>query len=324
MKEKIIALLKENSKDFLSGEEISKKLNVTRAAVWKHINELKNNGYDIESKSNKGYKLISSPDILKYEEIKKYIKTKYIGSNIIHYDEIDSTNNQAKKLADDLKGEGHVVVAESQSQGRGRLGRQWMSSNNSGIWMSIILRPKIDIYDVAKITQVAAASVQSALFEIGIKALIKWPNDIMINGKKVCGILTEMSSELNAVNYVVVGIGINVNSELQQFSKELQSIATSLKIESGRSVDRRELIALIFNNFEKFYDEFCSDNFEASLRICKENSYVIGRNVDIIKAEKVFSAKVLDLTQEGALIVQYDNGYTEELISGEISVKLSN
>ncbi len=322
MKHKIIDFLKENDNEFVSGEQISKKLGITRAAVWKHINSLKENGYNVESASKKGYKLIMCPDILSYDELKNHLNTEFIGRNIIHFNELDSTNSYAKSISDKLEGEGHVVITEKQLSGRGRLGRQWISQNNKGIWMSIILRPKISIFEVSKITQVAAAAVNLAFSSQGIDTQIKWPNDLIINDKKICGILTEMSSEINAINYVVVGIGINVNNDTDDFSDELKNTATSIKIETNKELKRNILASEILNNFEKLYIELNNNNFSKSLDICRKNSYVIGKEINLIKNQEVKEAKAIDINNEGELVVRYENGETDNIISGEISVRL--
>ena len=322
MKDKIIDFLKENDNEFVSGEDISKKLGVTRAAVWKHINSLKLSGYNIESVSKKGYRLKLCPDILTNEEIKTYLNTKFIGRNIIHFDELDSTNSYAKKIADTLVGEGHVVITEKQLSGRGRMGRQWSSQNSNGIWMSIILRPRVSIFEVSKITQVAAAAVNMALNNLGVETKIKWPNDLLINDKKICGILTEMNSEINVINYVVVGIGINVNNNKEDFSIDLKNIATSIKIETSKELKRNVLVAEILNNFEKLYEELNNNDFSRSLDICKKNSYVIGKEINLIKNQEVTNARAIDINNDGELGVEYTNGDRENIISGEISVRI--
>lgn len=324
MKNKVIEFLKNNQDNYVSGEEISKMLGVTRAAVWKHIKSLKDMGYNIESASKKGYKLVMSPDILTYNEIKEYLDTDFVGRNIYHFDELDSTNSYAKSVAEQLEGEGHVIITEKQINGRGRLGRQWISQNNKGIWMSIILKPKIDIYDVSKITQVAAASVNKAINNLDIHSLIKWPNDIIINNKKVCGILTEMNSEINIINYIIVGIGINVNHDDGDFSEEIKDIATSLKIQTHNKIKRNELVAKILNYFEEYYKEFVQGNFGVTLNMCRENSYVLHKYINIIRNGSITVAKAIDINDNGELVVEYNDGNVDTVLSGEVSVRLKD
>lgn len=322
MKEEIIRLLKKNQNEFISGEDISSALGISRAAVWKYMKAIKEDGYNIESVSRKGYKLISSPDLLTFEEISPYLNTSYIGKQIVYFNSIDSTNNEAKKLASSGCSEGIVIISEEQTMGRGRLGRNWVSPKFKGIWMSIVLRPDIDPMNVAKITQVGAAAVLKAIKEQGINAYIKWPNDIVLNNKKVCGILTEMSGEINNVNYVVMGIGINVNIDKEDFPEEIEEIATSLKIEEGKSIERKALVASILNNLEELYKEFIkNEDIKTSIDICRENSILIGKSVRIINRNDEIQAQALDLSDDGKLIVKYQDGSIHEVISGEVSVR---
>ncbi|QGU96686.1 biotin--[acetyl-CoA-carboxylase] ligase [Clostridium bovifaecis] len=322
MKEEIISLLKENENSFISGEKISSSLGVTRAAIWKHIKAIREDGYEIESVSRKGYRLISSPDLLSLEEIKPSLTTKLIGKDIKYLDSIDSTNNEAKRLASEGTPEGTIVISEEQISGRGRLGRNWVSLKYKGIWMSIILRPDIEPMYVPEITQIAAAAVCKVTRELGIETYIKWSNDIILNYKKVCGILTEMSGEINKVNYVVVGIGMNVNIEEDEFPEEVKSTATSLKIEQGVSIRRKELVAKILNKFEELYEEFITENsIKTSIEICRRYSILIGKNIRIINRGNETIAEAIGLSDEGKLIVRYENGKVEEIISGEVSVR---
>lgn len=320
MKNKILKLLKENE-DFISGESISKKFGVTRAAIWKSIKALKGEGYDIESISKKGYRLLSSPDILSYEEVKENLNTKFIGSKIYYYDSIDSTNKMAKDIAHKEE-EGTIIVAEEQLEGRGRLGRTWASPKKKGIYFSIILKPRVSPTKVAKLTLLGAAAVNLALDEIGINSQIKWPNDIVINGKKVCGILTEMSSELNFINYVVIGIGINVNLGEEDIPEDIRHKATSLKIESKKGVNRKNLLAVILNRFEELYVLFKDDGEIAdAIEICRNNSAVIGKEVLVMDGNDEKVGKAIDINEEGELIVVFEDGKAESIFSGEISIR---
>lgn len=319
MKKRILNLLKE-SKDFLSGEKISEEFGVTRAAIWKSINSLKEEGYEIESIPRKGYRLQSSPDILSYEEIKDYLNTEFIGRKIYYYDTIESTNKLAKDIAQDEE-EGLVIVAEEQTKGRGRLGRQWESPKKKGLYFSIILKPQVPPTKVGKLTLLGAAAVYLSLDEIGINSQIKWPNDIVINGKKVCGILTEMSSELNMINYVIMGIGVNVNLEKNHIPEDLQDKASSLKIESKDQIDRKKLLATILNKFENLYSLFIDDGeITQAIEICRDNSAVIGKEVQVINGSTKRVGKALDINEEGQLLVEFD-GKIETIFSGEISVR---
>lgn len=322
MKDKIIKLLKENQNKFISGQKISETLNVSRTAIWKHMNLLKKEGYSIESISRRGYNLTSMPDILTQKEIKDFLNTKIIGQKIIHYDSIESTNTKAKELASNGLDEGTVIISEEQTEGRGRLGRSWTSPKSRGIWMSLVLRPDILPTEATKLTQIAAAAVCKSIREIGINTFIKWPNDIILNNKKVCGILTEISAELNMVNFIVIGIGINANIDDNEFPEEIRSIATSLKNAFNKEINRKELTARILNNFESLYLELIDNNsIKKSIGICKDSSILLGKEIRIIYRDREESGIAIDLTDQGELLVKYNNGDIEKIISGEVSVR---
>jgi BirA family biotin operon repressor/biotin-[acetyl-CoA-carboxylase] ligase len=322
MKYKVLHLLKEDNSKFLSGQLISEKLGVSRTSIWKYIKSLKEEGYRIDSSSKKGYKLISSPDILTFEEINPYLNTNYIGRKIIHFESITSTNDMAKDLSEKGEDDGAVVISEEQVGGKGRLGRSWCSPKYKGISMSLILRPNINPMEASKTTQIAAAAMIESFREFNINSTVKWPNDIIVNGKKVCGILTEMSGELNRVNYIIVGVGINANLDKDDFSRDLLDKATSIKIETKNSINRKALVGTFLNKFERLYKEFREERkIDLSIKICKDNSAVIGKDIKVIKNTGERRAKVLDLDKEGKLLVQYEDDSRERLISGEISIR---
>ena len=217
MREKILELL--NKKDFVSGKNLAEQLKVSRTAIWKQIKILQNYGYNIESVKNRGYRLVSRPDIPRYEEMSPYLNTEVIGKKIVYFEKIDSTNIYAKKLAKEGVSEGCVVVAGIQEKGRGRKDRIW-SSPEGGLWFSVILYPRIPPQNAMIITMAASVSVVEAIIKhTNLKPVIKWPNDVLVRGKKICGILTELDAEMDWINYVVIGIGININNS---FSKEFK------------------------------------------------------------------------------------------------------
>lgn len=320
MKKKILNILRKSKDEYISGERLSEELGITRAGIWKHIKSLKEAGYVIESISNRGYKLISTPDIIDSEEILPLLTTKYIGRNFIHFDEVDSTNVQCRRACSNNPIEGMVVAAEEQTSGKGRLGRSWISPKGTGIWMSIVLKPNISPMVAPRATLIGAAAVYTALKDMGISVGIKWPNDIVINGKKICGILTEMNAEIERVNYVIMGIGINVNME--SFPDELKEKATSLKNELGNEVDRKKLVANILNNFEVFYEEFKNTgDISRVIEICKEGSLLINKEVRVINGNNEVICTVIDIDDEGELIVKHKDGTIKRVISGEVSVR---
>jgi BirA family biotin operon repressor/biotin-[acetyl-CoA-carboxylase] ligase len=322
VKGKVLRILKDSGENFVSGERISEDLGVSRAAIWKYINLIKGDGYEIEAISRKGYRIISAPDILTFEEVKNFLNTQYIGKNIIYYDSIGSTNSKAKELAEKGQEHGTVVISEEQTAGRGRLGRNWVSPKYKGIWMSIILRPNIITENISQITLLGAAAVQKAIMEMGIKAGIKWPNDIVLNSKKVCGILTEMSGEIDHINYLVMGIGINVNLEEEDIPLELKDMATSLKLESGKYVERKHLLANVLNIFEELYNDFVqSGNIKEVIDICRKNSILLGREIKLINKGKATTAKAIDINDDGELVIENEQGRVEYIVSGEVSIR---
>nr|WP_312577245.1 biotin--[acetyl-CoA-carboxylase] ligase [Sedimentibacter sp.] len=259
-------------------------------------------------------------DLLTADNINKNLETIFIGRHIIYLDTLDSTNIYAKKIGESCD-DGTVITCEKQVGGRGRLGKQWESMTGS-VCMTIVLKPQISISQVAKITQVCAAAIALSVSELDVDVKIKWPNDLMINNKKICGILTEMNSDKDHVNYVIVGMGLNVNNPYEDFPYEIRNIATSILNETGKTVKRSDIAAKIMNNFEVLYNEFVNNNnFKLSLDICKNKSNVIGKSINLIKNKEITRAKALDLGQDGELIVQYEDGKIDSIISGEISVR---
>jgi len=322
LKEDILSVLKSNTGTYVSGQSLSEKLNVSRTSVWKYINALKEDGYIIESVSKKGYKLLSSPDILTYDEISPFLETRKIGRDLFHYETLDSTNDTAKLMASKPGLDGAVIISEEQTTGKGRLGRQWTSPKHKGIWMSIILKPDLEPAVVPRITHISAASVILALKELGIHALVKWPNDIILNNKKICGILTEMSGEINKIAYIVVGIGINANLNKDDIPSEISEKASSLFVETGSEADRKLIAAKVLNKFEILYNNFLSTgSIDDSIKICKENSALIGSDVRIICRQKETKAHAVDLNSKGELMVEFEDGHIEPIISGEVSIR---
>ncbi len=318
MEDKILNLLL-NSNNYISGEKISESLNVSRTAIWKHIKNLKSKGYIIEGISKKGYRLISKPDIIDKNSLNQYLTTKTIGRNIIHFHTINSTNIKAKELADNNSENGTVVISEEQIGGSGRLGRKWISPKG-GSWSTIILKPSIPPVEAPKITQIAAAAVYKALEELGIKTTIKWPNDIHLNGKKLCGILTEMKGEMDSISYVVVGTGININIDGSTWNEEVKNTATSLKLEFKKDFNRAEITAKYLNHFEELYENFIKNlDLKATIDICRKNSNVFGKRAKLITYNKEEIVTCTGLTDTGNLIVRDSNGLEKIIFSGEIT-----
>lgn len=256
-------------------------------------------------------------EVLNEEFIRKHLKTKFMGRNVIHLDTVDSTNDYAKIHGENFA-EGTLVTCGEQTKGRGRQGRRWESE--TGLCMSVLLRPQIEMQHISKITQVCAAAVSAALSELGVEARIKWPNDIFINGKKVCGILTEMKIAEDGSPLVVAGMGINVTNE--SFTDVIKDTASSVLLETGMNVDKGIIAAKILNNFEILYNELQKGNFEASLKICRERSYIIGKEINLIEGGKITAATAIGISPDGELVVRYQDGRIGSVISGEVSVRI--
>ncbi|MDY0257360.1 biotin--[acetyl-CoA-carboxylase] ligase [Gudongella oleilytica] len=319
MKHKIIDRLHEEE-GFISGEKLSEEFGLSRTAIWKHVNALREDGYEIESVTRRGYRLISSPDIINYDEIKGELTASVIGKKLIYFQSIGSTNDKAKELAAKAE-EGTVIVAEEQTSGKGRLGRSWSSPGRKGIYASIILKPDMEPFNAAKLTLLGAASVALALEDCGIESQIKWPNDIIIGGKKVAGILTEMSCELGIVNYIILGIGINVNQSVEELPPELVDKATSLRIAEGKAIQRKHLLAQVLNRLDELYVQLKeTGDIEQALDICRERSAVIGKDIIVIQGRKQRLGHAVSINHDGELMVRFDEGL-EQVISGEVSIR---
>lgn len=307
------------TKEYISGQALCEKFGVSRTAVWKVINQLKEEGYDIASVTNKGYILNERPDILSTCEIESELEDGFV-TNILYYDEIDSTNTKAKLLGEEGAPTGTLVVSDCQLSGKGRRGKSFDSPAGQSIYMTILLRPDIEPYKASMLTIITAMAVRNSLEEVcGIKGGIKWPNDIVVQGKKLCGILTEMSAELMQVNYVVVGIGINVNND--DMPQELSEVAVSAKMITGRKWKRSSIIARVMHWFGIYYDRFMQTKDLSGIRD-EYNSYLINYNDEIvvIKEKDSYSAIARGLAEDGELIIERD-GHLEKIMSGEVSVR---
>lgn len=319
MKDKILKILK-LSNEYISGEELSKRMGVTRAAVWKVIAKLKEEGYVIESVTNRGYRLVSSPDVLTGPEISPYLTTEKLGRNVFFYSITDSTNRRARVESENSAPDGSLFIAEEQTAGRGRLGKMWIAPPKTGVWMTLLLRPSVQPEDITQITLLAGLAVCRAIENVtGLPAQIKWPNDVVIRGKKVCGILTEMSAEAERIECLICGMGINVNTE--SFPEDISNAATSLFLESGIKQPRARLAAEVMNCFEKYYVPFLTDGVTDSfLEEYKSCCVTLGRDIRAIQRGEVLIGTAEDITEKGELLIR-SKGETLVLSSGEVSVR---
>lgn len=320
MKTEILTILR-RSAGYVSGQQLCDKLHVSRTAVWKIIEQLKEEGYQIEAVRNKGYHLKESPDVLSKAEIESQMDTEWAGRNVLYFHVTDSTNIQAKKLGESGGIHGTLVAADRQESGKGRRGRGWESPSGGSIYMTILLRPDIEPGRAPMLTLVMAKSVAEAVRErTGQAALIKWPNDIVLSGKKICGILTEMSAEIDYINHVVIGVGINVNTD--GYPEDIAKKATSLCIESGQTYQRAELMAAVMKHFEQNYALFMkTEDLSAIQEDYNELLVNIDRDVCVLEPGHEYNGRALGINEAGELLVEKEDGTTARVFAGEVSVR---
>lgn len=313
IKLEIITLLKKN--EWISGEDIANHLHISRTAVWKHIQQIKKKGYQISAIPNKGYHIDQSPNLLTIEEINQYLDTTIIGSKIYHLSSVDSTNNYAKKIAKNNENEGTVIIADEQTGGRGRKQRPWLSPKG-GLWFSILLRPSIPPNRAMIVTMCSACAIAEAIKQqTSCNPSIKWPNDILINNKKVCGILTELSAEIDKINYLIVGIGLNANNEVPQ---SLKSIATSLLKETGSTIDLVSLFVSILSSLEQLYKALANDDISLIRETWIRYSSTLGSIIKVETEKEEMRGTAIGLGENGELIVQTPKG-EKKIITGDIT-----
>lgn len=328
MRYKILMALREASPEFVSGEALSKLLGVTRTTVWKCINELRTEDYDIEASSGNGYRLVSKPGQLNGFETAYRLGTAIIGRNVSYFDMLDSTNSYAKKLATKGCEDGTVVIAGRQTAGRGRIGRRWESPQDKGLYLTVVLKPGIPPEKIQLLTLVASVAVVDAINTVcGAGAGIKWPNDIILDGKKVCGILTEMNCETDLVNFAVLGIGINFSQTADDFPEDLRDKAVSLiaylqnKGMESKIPNRLDLVRGVLTELDKGYALLTGGCGDKIVEMWKRRSLTIGREVSIQHRDGHYTGTALDITGDGRLVVSCSDGAIREVLSGEISVR---
>jgi len=307
----------------ISGADFSQQLGVSRAAVWARIEELRSLGYDIEASPHQGYRLLNAPDVLHADDLASRLgKTKIIGRDIRVFRETTSTNDVIEKLARDGVKEGAVVFAEAQTKGRGRLGRKWISPAKKGLWFSVLLRPDLRPQEATQLTVASAAALRRAIeSNTGLKAEIKWPNDILIRGKKVAGILTELHAEVDRVKHVILGMGVDVNLSPGDFPPEVRKLATSLKAELGKPVSRPELAVAILRELDRDYARVCSGRFAAVAEEWEKHCATLGRRVAIRMGARQIRGRAESLSEDGALLLRTDHGHLERIVGGDVTLE---
>lgn len=326
LKKKIVDALLDSGEAYLSGEQLSQLLGVSRTAIWKHIKQLKEEGYEIESVTNRGYKLIKMPNDYNGFAIERALKEnktldRFI-QDVYYFDCIDSTNQYAKSIALSSGQKNCLIVADEQTAGKGRLGRHWESQKGQGIWMSLLLKPEIAPENASYLTQIAAVAMARAVEEVtGIDTLIKWPNDLILNQRKVCGILTELNAEINLIHYLVIGIGLNVSQQV--FEGELTDKAIALnRGQTASRIDRLKIIQMFVVHFETYYNQFVQNGQLLDVvTYAKSHSATLNKRVHLITRDQSREVFAKDLDAFGRLIVVNEQNEEETVVSGEVSVR---
>lgn len=321
MKKKILELL-QNCPDFISGQELSEQFGVSRTAVWKAIRQLEAEGYVIEAVRNKGYRLTAQPDLLTEETIQNQIHTEWAGQQLVVFSETDSTNDQAKKLAEEGAGQGLLVVSDCQTAGKGRRGRSWDSRSGEGIFMTLLLKPDIAPGNASMLTLVMALAVRAGIQQVtGIDTQIKWPNDIVCDGKKVCGILTELVTDGKGGLCLVVGIGINVAQRLEDFTPEVAEMAASLEMILEKPVSRPALAAALLEELDRSYEALKQGDLEEYRTCYRRDCVNLGRPVRLMGPGGQEEARAVDIDRDFGLVVRTPDGAEKTIRSGEVSVR---
>jgi BirA family biotin operon repressor/biotin-[acetyl-CoA-carboxylase] ligase len=319
MTDRLLAYFMDNKDQYISGEQLSREFGCSRTAIWKQINVLRLNGYSFDAIPRRGYRLIGEPSRFSVHSLLAHVKTEILGRSIRLFDEVDSTQNVAHKLVREGAQEGTIVIAEAQTAGRGRMGRKWHSPKGKGIWMSLVLKPEIPLPLLSQLTLlIAVALCRSVRRVTGLEAGIKWPNDLLVDGRKISGILLESSAEDERLHYVIAGIGISANLEEKDFPPELRNAATSLLIETGREIEREVLIGDFLGQLEEFYRLYTQQGFTPIRLLWEALSVSLHRPIRVNTERGVVEGSAVALDETGALIVELEDGKRMTLYSGEV------
>jgi BirA family transcriptional regulator, biotin operon repressor / biotin---[acetyl-CoA-carboxylase] ligase len=322
VRKRLLDAFTNSEEEFLSGQHLAELIGCTRTAVWKHVEELRKEGFVLEAVRRKGYRIMKVPEKITSNEVRLGLQTKRLGQEIYYEETIESTQKVALRLSMDGAKEGTVVIAEEQTVGRGRLNRQWYSPKYTGVWMSIILRPNLPPQKAPQLTLITAVAVVQAIESVtSLQPEIKWPNDILINGKKVTGILTELQAESDRINSVIIGIGMNVNQSIEIYPEELRTIATSLYIESGKKVNRAELIRAVFTNLESLYDLYLQEGFYPIKLLWESYAVSIGKVITARMIQGNIYGKALGITDDGVLMLEDEQGKIHRIYSADIELQ---
>jgi BirA family biotin operon repressor/biotin-[acetyl-CoA-carboxylase] ligase len=318
--ELVLSFLAEACDEFVSGEAISGKLGLSRAAVWKHVESLRDHGYRIDAVPTRGYRLAAVPDRLTPLELRPLLNTHDLGRELHCYEEIGSTSDRAKELAAEGAEHGEVVIAEAQTAGRGRRGRSWISPPRKNLYFSAVLRPELSPERAPELTLVASVAICDALRQAGVEAGIKWPNDLIASEKKIAGILTELAADPDRVQWVVIGVGVNVNAREDDFPPELRGEVTSVAIERGGPAPRALFAAACLTALEDWLDRHAENGFDEVRRAWRERSVTLGRRVVVRTDDREIEGKAEDLDDRGALLVRGDDGTIDRFVAGDVTL----
>ncbi len=318
-REAILRIFRQRAGEFVSGEEISQGLNVSRTAVWKQIRALRDLGYEIEAAPSRGYRLRVSPDTLIPAEIQADLGTRCIGREVIYLEETDSTNLRAHEYGKSGAAEGLVIIAERQTAGKGRLGRKWSSPAGVNLYTTILLRPSILPRWATQLTFLSSVAVANAIQEVGgIRPQVKWPNDVLIDGKKVAGLLNEIDAEMEGIHYLIMGIGVNLNMTADQFPDDLRYPATSVALEAGKTVSRLTFARTLYRELDRLYHLYLEQGFLPIASAWKSLFSWDGKRVDVDTQGRRFQGVVSGLDTDGALLLTLDNGVVERVLAGDV------
>jgi len=323
MRRKVLAILIENMSLFVSGEKMSRELNITRAAVWKHIKALESDGYIIEKSHGKGYRLSCTPDKIDESIVCELENNVLVGKTLETHSIIDSTNVRAKKLALEGAPEGTIIVSDVQTAGRGRMDRKWLSPDKKGLWMSVILKPDVSPERGTELTILAACAIVKTLREnFEFDTGLKWPNDVIVNGKKICGILSEIQADPDRINAIIVGIGLNVNLLEDDFPTEIRNISTSIFLETHTLYSRRELFVSLVKKLDALYCEYnVKKSIDFLMDYYKSCLLTLGKKVQVIEKTASYEAFAYDIHNDGSLLVRLRDGTEKRIFSADVSIR---
>ena len=319
--EQLLAMLRSCQGQYVSGADLATRLNVSRTTVWKHVEALRREGYVIKAVTHRGYRLVSSPDRMIPDEVRRGLRAKWLGQTLWCYRETGSTNDAALARAAEGAPHGAAVLAEAQRRGRGRFHRKWLSPPGANILASVILRPQLHPSLVSQLVIAAAVAVAETLRGLHrLDAHIKWPNDVYVGGRKITGVLAELSAEAEQINYAVIGLGLNVNMTASQMPKAIRSTATSVRIELGHAVPRLDVLRELFVRLEHAYEQWRRDGFAPIKARWAELSSSLGRRVEVVSGTAKVTGLVADLDDDGALMLRLDSGLMRKVASGDMTV----